>query len=732
MADTGQADAAAKPDGARAGEQQDAPLPALVVDIRDVQVIKHGSSFLLCDERGDVPEGNTAALGLYHRDTRFLSLYEMSISDLRPLVLHSSVARNYAQDVELAYPFRHMGPDGHVVKENLALSRHRVLGDTLMERIHVQNFGRTDRELRLELRFGADFLDIFEVRGQVRERRGQPQPAHVSRHEVRLGYRGLDGAGRSTTIRFSPQPDELDAERAVFELATPAGGEAEIVVEVQPTVGEASSPRRPIREARERLEQEYTNWRKRCTRFRTSNSQLSAFLDRAVLDLRMLLSEDDEGRPFIDAGVPWYSALFGRDSLITAYQCLMVNTDLSWATLDKLARFQGREEDPEREEEPGKILHELRVGEMAGTREIPHTPYYGAIDSTPLWLMVLASAYAWTGDRASLERLWPNALACLEWIDRYGDRDGDGFVEYEKVAPLGLDNQGWKDSHDAVVFPDGTKAKGPIALVEVQGYVFNAKLRAADLARVMGDDALAERLEKEAGDLKDRFNRAFWMEKEGFYALALDGDKRQVPTITSNPGHALWSAIVDEDKAARVARKLLSPALSSGYGIRTLADRQRAYDPIGYHTGSVWPHDCALIAHGLKRYGFDHEAMRVIDQLSFAGAHFPLARFPELFCGFSRDQVPEPVQYPVACRPQAWATGTPLLMMRSYGGITADAPNRTLYVHRPSLPEWLDQFEVLGMRVGAARVDMTFTRTRGVTSVQVPRKEGDLEVLIRQ
>ncbi|HEY7281516.1 MAG TPA: amylo-alpha-1,6-glucosidase [Actinomycetota bacterium] len=715
---------------AEAAAAPTAVVPA--VDIRDVQVIKHGSSFLLCDERGDVPEENTAALGLYHRDTRFLSRFEMSLDGMSPLVLHSSVARNYAQVVELAYPFVSVDGEGHVVKENVALSRDRILGDTLLERIHVQNFGRTHRDIRLELRFAADFLDIFEVRGRTRERRGQVQQPRVERHEVRLGYRGLDGVARSTTIRFSPQPSRLAAEVATFELSIAPGGESEVVVEIQPSAGEKLAPRRPLREARERLEHEYANWRKRCTRFRTSNSQLSSFLDRAILDLRMLLSDDDDGRPSIDAGVPWYSALFGRDALITAYQCLMVNTDLAWAALDTLAAFQGTREDPVREEEPGKILHELRVGEMAGTGEIPHTPYYGAIDSTPLWVMVLASAYAWTGDRAALERLWPNALACLEWIDRYGDRDGDGFVEYERTAPGGLDNQGWKDSHDAVVHVDGTRAKGPIALVEVQGYVYNAKLRGADLARVLGDDAMAERLEKEAADLKERFNREFWMEKEGYYAFALDGDKRQVATITSNPGHALWSAIADEDKAARVVRKLLSPALSTGYGVRTLAARQRPFDPIGYHTGSVWPHDCALIAHGLKRYGFDHEAMKILDQVSLAGAHFPLARFPELFCGFSRDQVPEPVQYPVACRPQAWATGTPLLMMRSYGGITADAPNGVLYVHRPSLPAWLEQFQVLGMRVGSARVDMTFTRMGDVTSVQVPRKEGDVEVLIRQ
>ncbi|MFL5799504.1 MAG: glycogen debranching N-terminal domain-containing protein [Actinomycetota bacterium] len=702
------------------------------VDIRDVQVIKHGRSFLLCDERGDIPAGNDAALGLYHHDTRFLSRLELTCGEVRPLVLHSSVARNYTQVVELAYPLRVRGDDGRERKENLSLSRHRILGNTLIDRLHLQNFGTIDRELRLTLDFEADFLDIFEVRGMDREQRGQVQAPRVQRHQVELAYRGLDGVERSTIIRFSPQPTELGPGSAAFEVTVPPGGEAEVIVEVQPRVGDAQPVRRPLREAREQLEREYTTWRKRCTRFHTSNSQLSMFLDRAVLDIRMLLSEDDEGRPYLDAGVPWYSALFGRDSLITAYECLMVNPDLAWATLRRLAAFQGRTEDPDREEQPGKILHELRIGEMAGAGEVPHTPYYGAVDSTPLWLMLLASAFAWTGDREALEELWPNAQACLEWIDRYGDRDGDGFVDYERTAPRGLENQGWKDSHDAVVHPDGSLARTPIALVEVQGYVYNAKLRTAETARALGDDGLADRLEKEAADLKERFNREFWMEKEGYYALALDGEGRQVATISSNPGHALWTAIADDDKAARVARKLLSPALSSGYGIRTLADRQVPYDPIGYHTGSVWPHDCALIAHGLKRYGFDREAMKVIDQLSTAGAHFPLARFPELFCGFSREQVPEPVQYPVACRPQAWAAGAPLLMLRSYGGITADAPNGVLYIHRPNLPAWLDQIEVLGMRVGEARVDLTFTRTKGVTAVQVPRKEGDLEVLIRQ
>jgi len=345
---------------------------------------------------------------------------------------------------------------------------------------------------------------------------------------------------------------------------------------------------------------------------------------------------------------------------------------------------------------------------------------------------LLTYAYSWTADLEAARALWPNALAALAWIDRYGDLDGDGYVEYRKRSPRGLDNQGWKDSWNAVVHPDGSLAEIPIALVEVQGYVYQAKSRLVRLARDLGETELADRLGREAADLKERFNRDFWMEKEGYFALALDGQKQQVRTITSNPGQGLWSGIVDQDKAGRVARRLLSPALSSGWGVRTLAARQRPFDPLGYHTGSVWPHDNALIAHGLKLYGFDSESMRIIDQLSLAGAHFQLGRYPELFCGFSRDEVPMPVEYPVACRPQAWSTGAPLLMLRSYGGLSADAPERKLYIVRPQLPAWLDRMEIVGMRVGAARVDLTLTRKDGVTAIQVPHKEGGIEVLIRQ
>ena len=707
--------------------------PPATTDIRDVQVIKHDRAFFLSDLFGDVPERNLAALGLYFRDTRFLSRLELGVDDLPPLLLHSSTERNYSQLVELAFPVYARDPQGFGEhRENIAVSRNRLLFDSLIEQIEVTNFGSERRTIGLTLTFGADFLDLFEVRGWKREHRGQLQPPHVDRNSVVLGYRGVDGEVRTTTLRFSPAPNELSEGEARFELELGPGEQTGLSLEITPEVQGSHPTRRPYREARQELEHEYSQWRKRCTRFRSTNQQLSRFLDRAVLDLRMLLSKDDEGTPYLDAGVPWFSALFGRDSLITAYECLGVNPDLAWGVLKGLAALQGTKEDEWREEEPGKILHEVRVGELAAAGEIPHTPYYGSIDATPLWLVILSYAYTWTGDLDGVKSLWPNALAALEWIDQYGDLDGDGYVEYRKRSPKGLDNQGWKDSWDAIVHPDGSLARGPIALVEVQGYVYQAKSRMATLADALGESDLAERLATEAEVLKQRFNRDFWLEKDGYFALALDGDKTPVTTITTNPGHCLWSGIIDQDKAPRVARKLLSPTLSSGWGLRTLAGKQKPFDPLGYHRGTVWPHDNALIAHGLKMYGFDREAMSVIDQLSMAGMHFALARYPELFCGFSRDDVPVPVEYPVACRPQAWSSGAPLLMLRSYGGISAHAPDGRLYIIRPELPEWLDRIEVLGMRVGQARVDLTFTSQGGVTAVQVPRKEGDIEVLIRQ
>jgi glycogen debranching enzyme len=695
-------------------------------DIRDVQTIKHDRVFLLCDRYGDVPRDNTAALGLYFRDTRFLSTYELSIDGMRPTYLHSEVDRNYSMLIETTLPITSVDPSGVETGKNVSISRHRWLEHGMHETIKVQNFGAEKRTVRLEVTFGADFLDLFEVRGFKRKERGTMLEPVMSDGQVTYAYEGRDGVRRELEVAFEPHPKRMSTKKAVFDMKLQPQSSSAIEVSFLPRAGEQE----PIHATHADLERDYSSWRKSCTRVRTSNPQLQQYVDRAILDLRMMQTDMD-GTPAIDAGVPWFSTLFGRDSLITAYQALGVNPDLAKGTLVKLAELQGTKEEDWRDEEPGKILHEIRFGELAATGEIPHTPYYGSIDSTPLWLLIYGRVWMWTADLEFAEKLWPHAERALAWIDKYGDSDGDGYVEYHKKSEGGLDNQGWKDSRDGIVHEDGTIPVGPIALVEVQGYVYDAWKQVARVARALAHGDVAGELEHKADVLKQKFNEDFWMPEAGYYAVALDGNKEQVRSITSNPGHGLWSRIIEHDRAGRVVRRLLAPDMSSGWGIRTLSAKNPAYDPIGYHTGTVWPHDNSLIAHGMKLSGFDDAANKVIGQLALSGAFFPAGRFPELFCGFSRDDVPVPVEYPVACRPQAWATGATLLMMRSYGGISAEAPAKTLYIVRPTLPFWLARNDVIGMRVGGARVDLAFHSHEGATGCQVLRKDGDLEVLIR-
>jgi glycogen debranching enzyme len=700
--------------------------PPRPLDIRDVQTIKHDRVFLLCDRYGDLPLGNEAALGLYFRDTRFLSHYELLIDGMRPTYLHSEVDRNYSMLVATTLPVTSVDPSGVETGKNISISRHRWLEHGMHETIKVQNFGSEPRRVRIEISFGADFLDLFEVRGFRRKQNGTMEDPIFADGQVTFAYTGLDDVRRELEVGFDPHPKKLTKDRATFQFNLQPQSVFAIDVSILPRAGGLE----PVHATHADLERDYTNWRKSCTRFQTSNPQLQTYLDRAVLDLRMMQTDLD-GTPAIDAGVPWFSTMFGRDSLITAYQALGVQPALAKGTLTKLAEYQGTKVDPWRDEEPGKILHEIRVGELAGTGEIPHTPYYGSIDSTPLWLLIYGRVWMWTADREFAERLWPHAERALEWIDRYGDIDGDGYVEYQRKSEGGLDNQGWKDSRDGIVHADGTIPAGPIALVEVQGYVYDAWVQVARVARAIGKEDVAEELERKAEKLKERFNADFWMADEGYYAVALDGNKEQVRSIASNPGHCLWSRIIDQTRAPRVVRRLLAPDLSSGWGIRTLSSKNPAYDPIGYHTGTVWPHDNSLIAHGMKLMGFDDAANKVIDQLAICGGYFPSGRFPELFCGFAREDVPVPVEYPVACRPQAWATGATLLMVRSYGGISADAPARKLDIVRPTLPFWLSRNDIIGMRVGDARVDLAFQSHEGATGCQVSRKDGDLDVLIR-
>ncbi|HWP63858.1 MAG TPA: glycogen debranching N-terminal domain-containing protein [Candidatus Binatia bacterium] len=476
----------------------------------------------------------------------------------------------------------------------------------------------------------------------------------------------------------------------------------------------------------------YRAWWRGATEVESDNELFNLTLQRSTTDLRLLVNDGPGRREwYLAAGIPWFVTLFGRDSIITALQVLAFRPQIAYATLDVLAARQATALDPERDAEPGKILHELRTGELAAIGELPHTPYYGSVDSTPLWLILLGATFDWTGDRALLDRLWPHALAALEWIDRWGDRDGDGFVEYERRNPTGLLNQGWKDSSDAVRDRHGRLVPTPIALVEVQGYVYDAKRRMAHLAEVRGETELAARLEREAAALRERFEAAFWVPDLRYYAMALDGEKRQADAITSNPGQALWTGIVSPERARPVADRLLGPGLYSGWGVRTYAAGQPGYNPIGYHTGTVWPHDTSLIAAGLKRYGLEDEANELISRVFEAAQSFPAYRLPELFCGFERDSATSPVPYPVACSPQAWAAGAPFLFLETMLGLRPHAERGELELLHPHLPSWLRSVRVRNLRVGTALVDLLFHSWRGTTSAEVLRKEGDIAVTIR-
>jgi glycogen debranching enzyme len=462
----------------------------------------------------------------------------------------------------------------------------------------------------------------------------------------------------------------------------------------------------------------------------TDHELINQVIRRSLDDLCLLESTDPTGDRYIAAGVPWFTTLFGRDALITSMQSIAFAPRLAVQTLEILAKRQAIAVDAWRDAEPGKILHELRTGEMSRTGELPFAPYYGSVDSTPLWLILLGETHEWTGDDGLVARLWPNALAALDWIDQWGDRDGDGFVEYERRAETGLRNQGWKDSTDSIRWLDGSLAETPIALTEVQGYVFDAKLRIAKLARRRGEDGLADRLEREAQELQDRFAEAFRL-PDGSLAMALDAAKRPVDTIGSNAGHALWSGIVKAEHASAVAAALSTTAMVSGWGLRTFAAEQAGYNPIGYHTGSVWPHDTAIAAAGLRRYGFDDAADTLSSGMLAAAQHFPAFRLPELFCGFDRAATGSPIAYPVACSPQAWAAGAAVMLVRTMLGLAADASNRRLTLDRPILPAGLTKVVVRGIQVGEASCDLLLHRWRGLTSAEVLRKDPGLEVVVR-
>jgi glycogen debranching enzyme len=711
-------------------------IPPLAADFASkVLAIKEGETFLYSDIAGNLDDRREYGHGFYHRDTRFLSHFHLKVSGRDPILLSSSSERAYMSYVDLTNPELFSNGDRTVPQQTLNIRRVRAIKGRLFERIRVKNYNPHHVVTNMTFSLAADFADIFAVRGFRTEGSGHLEPPVVRGSRAEFTHRGMDKVTRKTVIEFGAEPDRLDVVGdqvvAEFTLALAPHQTRLISMTVDPVIGEVRPLGVEFDSAVHHLRRSYEDWEQESTQITTDNEVFNNLLVRGLRDLRALYTSTDQGG-IITAGIPWYVAVFGRDALIASHQLLTVNAKPARDALRLLARYQGKKDDPWRDEEPGKILHEIRRGELAGAGAIPHTPYYGSVDTTPLFIFLYAQSFRWTGDIEFARELLPNVTAALNWIDNYGDRDGDGFVEYQTRSPRGVHNQGWKDSFDSVVHADGELAPPPIALVEVQGYVYMAKNRVADVFEALGDYRSAVRLREEAAELKARFNHAFWMEDEQFFAMALDRDKRQVRTVVSNPGHCLYADIVDSDKAAHVASRLLRPDMFSGWGVRTMSKGALAYNPMSYHNGSVWPHDNALIAAGLKRYGQVKATNRVVTALFDASIHADYMRLPELFCGFTRRTPNQPVGYPVACSPQAWAAGAPLLMLQAILGISARAHENMLTVNKPHLPPWLNVVELRNLRVGSSTISLVFRREGEITGFSLLDRKGDVRVVMEE
>ena len=696
------------------------------------RVLKQGDAFAVFDRLGDIHPYGVGGHGLYYSDTRFLSRLELTIAGRRPLLLNSGVTHDTAifavdlSNVDLHDGERLVTPSGeiHVFRGTLLWERQ------CFQQIRVTNFGEDEVRLPLEIEFGADYADIFEVRGLERTRRGRSLPPEVGEDDVVLAYEGLDGVTRRTRVHSSLRPSTISADKMCFDLTLNPGAEATLVLTISCEIDRAPRERRAsFEEAERRNRKALAELARDECRIHTANEQFNDWLDRSLADLRMLSTKTEAGLyPY--AGVPWYSTIFGRDGLITGLQTLWVNPSIARGVLDVLAESQADAVDPERDAEPGKIVHEVRRGEMAALKEVPFGLYYGTIDATPLFVMLAARYFDQTRDVEHLRTIWPHVERALAWIDEYGDPDGDGFVEYCRKTARGLANQGWKDSFDSVSHADGTLAQGAIALCEVQGYVYDAKRRAAKLAKALGKAALAGKLVTEAETLRERFNDRFWSDDLGTYAIALDGEKRPCKIRSSNAGHLLFTGLATPARARHTAAMLMSKDSFTGWGIRTLSRREARFNPMSYHNGSVWPHDTAIIGAGFARYGFRRQAVRLLQALFDAALALDERRLPELFCGFRRREGQGPTRYPVACLPQAWASGAVFMLLQACLGISFHHEKPQIRFSQPMLPKFLPWIRLENLRVGEGRVDLMLRRHVKDVSINVLRSEGDIGVAV--
>lgn len=771
----------------------------------DRLVLKENLVFMVSREDGDVQANNQDGFGMYYKDTRYLSVLELSINGYNPALLTSSGEFNFMGNIQSSNPLMQIQIDpadkdklSEELKQNqtvelrkvpgesaintnpsdnlltilprtISIRRNRFIQDGMHERLGFRNYNSFPVTIRVKLRFGSDFRDMFDVRGYNRTRRGSIMPTewHDDHCYLRFSYMGLDNQLRTTDIKFDSSPTNVTilplpvvSENPVMEQRTflPYANEPILTNRIQPTIAEANfvlrlEPEKPYAityhvipqglgkdidispdsfdSGAKRMRDAYEVWFNESSKISTDHEVFDTFLRRSLYDLRILTEELPTGLMPV-AGIPWFAVPFGRDSIITALQSLIFDPQLAVGTLRFLAQHQGKTINNWNEEAPGKILHEIRFGEMTVLKEMPQVPYYGAVDSTPLFIMLFAETMNWLGSDALYQELLPNIKAALNWIDEYGDMDGDGFIEYECHNPRGVLNQGWKDNRNSLQFRDGTFPEQPIALCEAQGYVYAAKMWLANVVESRGETVWASQLREEAAKLKKLFNEKFWLEDEKYYAQALDKTKRAVPTITSNPGHCLWTGIIDDDKAALVMQQLTAPTMLSGWGVRTISEHEPTYNPMSYHNGTIWPHDNSLIAAGFKRYHFDAQANTIISQIFAASQRFRYFRLPELFCGFQQDTryYSSPSEYPVSCSPQAWTAGAALLFVQTLLGLQPDAARKVVRL-RPAFPNWLNEMTIENMAVAGKRLAFKVTKQNQSYILTLLSDPGDIQIEMR-
>ena len=692
------------------------PDPPLASD--ELLALIRGSTFFAATRLGDLMPAGAPHIGLFYVDTRFLSQFQLLINAEEPILLSSTKVGAENSRIELTVR------GGPVTGENLDLPINTIYvhraqllnNDSFHDHLHIQNFHDVRVKLKVELRFNADFMDIFQVRGLLRGKSGYYLRPQVQGPSVRFCYRGLDNRSRVTELLFHPPPETVEPNRAVWMVSLGSRESMQLVTTVEMHVIEPPEPHQntiasstTFEEIQTQQAERHQHWQEDCTRFRSNNKIFDVLLQTSTEDFYALRIPEPAGMAVV-AGVPWFAALFGRDSLLSSYETLLLNPNLAKGTLRVLASYQGRERNDERDEDPGKILHERRSGEMTATNEIAFGRSYGSVDATPLFLILAHEYFRWTADRALLQELQISIKAAANWIIDFGDLDGDGLLEYCRRNPKGLFNQGWKDSGDANRHNNGSIAEPPVALVEVQGYAVRALAAASELLDTLGENKLAVRAAARSEELRNLIEDHFWLEDRGYYAMALDRHKQPLRVDGSNPGHLLFSRAIGCERALQTADRLLADGLFSGWGIRTLSSSESYFNPMSYHCGSVWPHDNAIIGYGMARYGLHRQACMVFQSLYDAALHFRDYRLPELFCGVDRQPKCEPVHYPVACSPQAWSAGAPFLILTGLLGLRPSAERGELSIVDPCLPPFLSTLRIDNLRIGSSRLALDFER----------------------